>query len=168
MNATTILTFFLLLSVAGAQPSEHDLVIAGGRVMDPESGLDAVRHIGIRDGKVAAISERPLTGKIVLQAAGRVVAPGFIDLHSHGQTNQANEYQAHDGVTTALELEVGVPAVGTFLKSRANNSILNFGATSSHGAMRAMSLREFASEVASWQNSNSAGMRSDTKDAINR
>ena len=153
MNAATILTFFLLLSVAGAQPSGHDLVIAGGRVMDPESGLDAVRHIGVRDGKVAAISERPLTGKIVLQAAGRVVAPGFIDLHSHGQTNQANEYQAHDGVTTALELEVGVPAVGEFLKSRANNSILNFGATSSHGAMRAMSLREFASEVASWQNS---------------
>ena len=153
MNAATILMLFLLLSVAGAQPSEHDLVIAGGRVMDPESGLDAVRHIGIRDGKVAAISERPLTGKIVLQAAGRVVAPGFIDLHSHGQTNQANEYQAHDGVTTALELEVGVPAVGEFLKSRANNSILNFGATSSHGAMRAMSLREFASEVASWQNS---------------
>ena len=153
MNAATILTFFLLLSVAGAQPSGHDLVIAGGRVMDPESGLDAVRHIGVRDGKVAAISERPLTGKIVLQAAGRVVAPGFIDLHSHGQTNQANEYQAHDGVTTALELEVGVPAVGELLKSRANNSILNFGATSSHGAMRAMSLREFASEVASWQNS---------------
>ena len=89
MNAPRILTLFLLLSVAGAQPSEHDLVIAGGRVMDPESGLDAVRHIGIRDGKVAAISERPLTGKIVLQAAGRVVAPGFIDLHSHGQTNQA-------------------------------------------------------------------------------
>jgi len=154
MNATTILTFFLLLSVAGAQPSEHDLVIAGGRVMDPESGLNAVRHVGIRNGKVAAISERPLTGKIVLQAAGRVVAPGFIDLHSHGQTNQANEYQAHDGVTTALELEVGVPDVGTFLKSRANNSMLNFGATSSHGAMRAMSLREFASEVASWKNSN--------------
>jgi N-acyl-D-aspartate/D-glutamate deacylase len=153
MNATIILTFFSLLSIAGAQPSEYDLVIAGGRVMDPESGLNAVRHVAIRAGKVAEISERPLAGKIVLQAAGRIVAPGFIDLHSHGQTNQANEYQAHDGVTTALELEVGVPAVGTFLKSRENNSILNFGATSSHGAMRAMSLREFASEVASWQNS---------------
>ncbi len=145
----------LLLQVLGAQPqgSQYDLVIAGGRVMDPESGLDAVRHVGIRDGQVAAISERSLAGKISLQAAGRVVAPGFIDLHAHGQTNQANEYQAHDGVTTALELEVGVPSVGTFLKSRENNSLLNFGATSSHGATRVMALSEFASDSAAWQTS---------------
>ena len=77
----------------------------------------------------------------MLQAVGRVVAPGFIDLHAHGQTNRGNEFQAHDGVTTALELEVGVPAVGIFLKSVRDKSMLNFGATSSHGAMRAMSLR---------------------------
>src|SRR5688572_3818438 len=149
------LPLFLLLSVLGAQQPapQYELVIAGGRVMDPESGLDAVRHIGIRDGKIAGISEQPLTGKISLQAAGRVVAPGFIDLHAHGQTNQANEYQAHDGVTTALELEVGVPSVGTFLKSRENKSILNFGATSSHGAMRVMILSEFAAETAAWQKS---------------
>src|SRR5687768_3603234 len=155
MKAARILPLFWLLSVLGAQRqvSQYDLVIVGGRVMDPESGLDAVRHIGIRGGKIAAVSERPLAGKISLQAVGRVVAPGFIDLHAHGQTNQANEYQAHDGVTTALELEVGVPAVGTFLKSRDTNSILNFGATPSHGAMRAMSLPEFASELAGWRNS---------------
>jgi N-acyl-D-aspartate/D-glutamate deacylase len=154
MRAVRILPLFLLVSVIGAQPSvPYDLVIAGGRLMDPESGLDAVRHIGIRDGKVAAVSERPLIGRTVLQAVGRAVAPGFIDLHAHGQTNRANEYQAHDGVTTALELEVGVPAVGAFLKSRENKSILNYGATSSHGAMRTMSLHEFASEVAGWENS---------------
>jgi predicted amidohydrolase YtcJ len=147
-----VLSGFLM--AAGAQPGpQYDLVIAGGRVMDPESGLDALRHVGIRNGKVAAISEQSLTGKTVLQAGGRVVAPGFIDLHAHGQTNQANEYQAHDGVTTALELEVGVPSVGPFLKSRQNASILNFGATASHGAMRAMSMREFASETKAWQDS---------------
>ena len=133
--------------------AQYDVVIAGGRVIDPESGLDAVRHIGIRDGKIAAISQKPLSGKTVLNANGRVVSPGFIDLHAHGQTNQSNEYQAHDGVTTALELEVGVPAVGAFLKSRENNSILNFGATSSHGAMRTMSMREFASEREAWSKS---------------
>src|SRR4051794_13199734 len=99
MNAIRILPSVLLISVLGAQPqaAQYDLVITGGRVMDPESGLDAVRHIGVRDGKIAAVSERPLTGKVSLNAAGRVVAPGFIDLHAHGQTNQANEYQAHDG-----------------------------------------------------------------------
>lgn len=148
-----ILAIFLLASSLGAQNADYDLVISGGRVMDPESALDMVRNVGVRDGKVAIITDRPLTGKIQLQAVGRVVAPGFIDLHAHGQTNQANEYQAHDGVTTALELEVGVPAVGTFLKSRAGNSILNFGATASHGAMRAISLREFAAEAAGWKNS---------------
>jgi predicted amidohydrolase YtcJ len=131
MPLLRILPAFLLLSFLHAQPAPYDLVIAGGRVMDPESGLDAVRHIGIRGGRVAAVSERRLAGKVVLEAAGRVVSPGFIDLHAHGQTNQANEYQAHDGVTTALELEVGVPAVGAFLASRENQSILNFGATSS-------------------------------------
>lgn len=138
----------LFLPLLGAQPAaRYDVVIAGGRVMDPESGLDAMRHVGIRDGKIAAVSEQPLTGKVVLQVAGRVVAPGFIDLHAHGQTKEANEYQAHDGVTTALELEVGVPSVGAFLHSRETRSILNFGATASHGAMRVMSMREFSSSA---------------------
>ena len=66
---------------------QYDLVIANGRVMDPESGLDAVRHVGIRGGRIEAISVRPLTGKSVIDAKGKVVAPGFIDLHAHGQTN---------------------------------------------------------------------------------
>ncbi len=139
---------FLSLSTLFAQ---YDLVIAGGRVMDPETKLDAVRNIGIRAGKIAAISAQPLTGKTTIQAAGRVVAPGFIDLHAHGQSNIENEFQAHDGVTTALELEVGVPAVGAFLKGRENKAILNFGATASHGAMRAMAMREFAAEVPGWR-----------------
>jgi N-acyl-D-aspartate/D-glutamate deacylase len=144
-----VAALFFLPSLWG----QYDVVIADGRVMDPESGLDAVRHIGIRDGKIAAISERPLNGRTVLSAKGRVVSPGFIDLHSHGQTNQSNEYQAHDGVTTALELEVGVPAVGEFLKSRENKAILNFGATASHGAMRTMAMHEFAPQRKAWSNS---------------
>ena len=62
-----------------------DLVIAGGRVVDPETGLDAVRHVGIRDGAVVAVSESPLIGAVTVDATGLVVAPGFIDLHAHGQ-----------------------------------------------------------------------------------
>src|SRR3954465_10719196 len=64
---------------------DYDLVIANGRVMDPESGLDGPRHIGVRAGKVVAISETPLAGGQQIDARGLVVAPGFIDLHSHGQ-----------------------------------------------------------------------------------
>lgn len=141
----------LLVLLAATAHAQFDLVIANGRVMDPASGLDAVRHIGIRDGRIAAISEAPLTGKTTLDAKNRIVAPGFIDLHAHGQTNQANEYQAHDGVTTALELEVGVPNPARYLASRQGKSILNFGATVSHAASRAMGLPEFAGQVAAWR-----------------
>jgi dihydroorotase len=139
------LAFFVCLPLLA---QDYDVVIAGGRVMDPESGLDAVRSVGIRAGKIAVITEQPLTGRIVIQAAGRVVAPGFIDLHAHGQTNEANEYQAHDGVTTALELEVGVPFPGEFVRQRENRAMLNFGATVSHGATRALVMKELAPEVA--------------------
>ncbi len=133
----------LLLFAALPLLAQYDIVISGGHVMDPESGLNAVRHIGIRGGRIAAVSQTPLSGQTTLNAQGRIVAPGFIDLHAHGQTNEANEYQAHDGVTTALELEVGVPKVAEYLKSRTGNSILNFGATAAHGAMRAMVMKDF-------------------------
>jgi len=59
-----------------------DLVILGGRVMDPESGLDAVRNVGIRDGKIVAVTESALQGRETINAKGLVVAPGFIDMHN--------------------------------------------------------------------------------------
>ena len=52
----------VLASCAGQPSPGYDLVIANGRVMDPESGLDAVRHVGIRGGTIEAISETPLAG----------------------------------------------------------------------------------------------------------
>jgi len=130
--------------------AQYDLVIANGRVMDPESGLDAIRHVGIKNGKIAAISARPLKGTQTIDAKGHVVAPGFIDLHSHGITNAANEFQAHDGVTTALELESGVPSLKAYLKSREGKALLNYGATISHAATRVMAMKEFAAEAAKW------------------
>ena len=69
--------------------SSYDLVVANGRVMDPESGLDAVRHVGITAGRIAAVSETPLAGTRVIDAANHVVAPGFIDLHEHGQQEES-------------------------------------------------------------------------------
>jgi N-acyl-D-aspartate/D-glutamate deacylase len=75
--------------------------------MDPATRLDAVRHVGIRGGAIAAVSATPLTGKQTVDVAGLVVAPGFIDPHAHAQTLEGNRFQARDGVTTALELESG-------------------------------------------------------------
>src|ERR1039458_1975403 len=100
---------FLLLTPLSAQ--QYDLVIRNGRVIDPESGLDAVRHLGISAGKIQAVSAAPLEGRATIDATGLVVAPGFIDLHSHGQDTENYRYKAMDGVTTALEMEVGVADV---------------------------------------------------------
>ena len=143
----------LLFALTLSAQSQYDIVIANGRVMDPESKLDAPRNIGIRNGKIAAISTQPLTGKQTIDAKNRVVAPGFIDLHAHGQSPEANEYQAHDGVTTALELEVGVPEVARFLKSREGKARVNYGATASQGAMRTMSMRKYESQRPAWRQS---------------
>jgi N-acyl-D-glutamate deacylase len=65
-----------------AQGQTFDLAISNGRVMDPETGLDAIRSIGIRDGQIVAIEEGPLSGEVNIDASGLVVAPGFIDIHT--------------------------------------------------------------------------------------
>lgn len=94
-------------------------MLANGRVIDPESGLDDVRHVGIRGTQIAAVSKMPLTGKRVVDANGLVVAPGCIDLHAHGQELPSARMQAFDGVTTALELETGFLPVAKFYERRA-------------------------------------------------
>ena len=120
----------------------YDVVISGGRVMDPESGLDAVRHVGVRDGKIAAISESPLNGKTSIEAKGLVVAPGFIDLHEHGQEPRNYQFQAHDGVTTSLELEVGTDDVAKWYAAREGKSLINFGASIGHIPVRMRVMHE--------------------------
>ena len=119
-----------------APPPEFDLVILDGRVMDPETGLDAVRNVGINDDRIAMISERSLAGRDTIEAAGLVVAPGFIDLHAHGQDPVSNRLQAQDGVTTALEMEVGVYPVGEWLASREGKAPIHYGATVGHWPAR--------------------------------
>jgi N-acyl-D-aspartate/D-glutamate deacylase len=131
------LALMLLAGLAGCtRTPEYDLVLQGGRVMDPASGLDSVRNVGINGGKIAAISAEPLRGKQVVDVAGNVVAPGFIDLHAHGQTTSDMEIMARDGVTTALELEVGVYPVAPWYEAMAGKAPINFGATVSHIAAR--------------------------------
>jgi len=133
--AGSFLLFALALrapSPAAAQQPTYDLVLAGGRVMDPESGLDAVRYVGIRGGKIAAISATPLKGKTLLDAKGLVVAPGFVDLHAHGQDDENYRLYAMDGVTTALELEVGNEDVDGWYAAHAGKALVNYGVSSSH------------------------------------
>ncbi len=135
MRKHVLCLLFLCSSALFAQ--QYDTVIEGGRVIDPETKLDAVRNVGIQDGKIAKISDTPLKGRRVIRAAGLVVAPGFIDLHQHGQDLVSQRVKAFDGVTTALEMEIGAPDVAQFLKSKEGHSLIHYGTTASHLAARA-------------------------------
>lgn len=94
----------------GAQES-FDLIIRGGLVIDPESGFEGVRDVGIRGDRIAAISEAPLSAPEMLEAGGLVVAPGFIDLHRHAHGDDSYRYAVRDGVTSVFELEIGTADV---------------------------------------------------------
>jgi len=127
----------LALFATSACAQQYDVVLEGGRVMDPETGADAVRNLGIRDGKIVRISSEALSGREVIHAAGLIVAPGFIDLHQHGQDLASQRVKALDGVTTALELELGAPDVAQFLKAKEGHSLIHYGSSASHVAARA-------------------------------
>ena len=125
----------------------YDLVISGGRVMDPESKLDAVRNVGIRNGKIVALSTSPLSGKSTIDAKGLVVAPGFIDLHEHGQEARNYQFQAHDGVTTSLELEVGTDYVDKWYAAREGKALINYGVSIGHIPVRMAVMHDDASWI---------------------
>lgn len=128
----------LLVAVALAQP--YDVAIHNGRVLDPESGLDAVRHIAIRGGRIAAVAASPMAAARVIDAKGLVIAPGFIDLHSHGQDAENYRAKAMDGVTSALELEVGTADVEKWYADRAGKALVHYGVTIGHIPVR---MRQF-------------------------
>lgn len=108
----------------------HDLMIRGGRVIDPESGRDEVVDVAVHRGAIAAIGRDLGMAAQIIDARGLVVAPGFIDLHAHGQSLPADRMQAFDGVTTSLELELGVWPVARWYEEQADTGrTLNYGAS---------------------------------------
>jgi N-acyl-D-aspartate/D-glutamate deacylase len=138
MRKLIFFLFFLALSTTIVCAQQYDLVLEGGRIMDPETGLDAVRNVGIRDGKIVCVSSEALSGRRVIHAGGLVVAPGFIDLHQHGQELESQRVKALDVVTTALELEICAPDVAQFLKAKEGQSLIHYGTSASHVAARAL------------------------------
>ena len=125
-----------LVALTATAAESFDTVIANGRVMDPQTGLDAIRHVGISKGTIGAISKDPLKGRITINGKGLVVAPGIIDMHQHGQTPEDYPYKAMDGVTTALELEVGTADVDLWYKIRKGKTPINFGVSVGHIPVR--------------------------------
>ncbi|MBM3737723.1 MAG: amidohydrolase family protein [Acidobacteria bacterium] len=125
-----------LILCARAASAQFDIAINNARVVDPESRLDAVRHLGIRDGKIAAVSQQPLRARLVIDATGLVAAPGFIDLHWHGQDPASDPWEAMDGVTSSLELEIGTADIDGYYKAREGRSMIHHGAAAGHAPVR--------------------------------
>ncbi|MGH7650652.1 MAG: amidohydrolase family protein [Gemmatimonadaceae bacterium] len=114
----------------------YDRVILGGRVIDPESNFDAVRNVGLRDGRIAVVTEDEVAGRDTIDARGLVVAPGFIDVHSHGTTDETYRLQSMDGVTTTMELEVGASDVDAWYRERRPGQRINYGVSIGHIKVR--------------------------------
>ena len=114
----------------------YDIVISGGRIIDPDSGMDSVGNVAISDGKIAEISLSELSAEETINAEGNVVCPGFIDLHCHPQDTEIFEVQAKDGVTTTLELEVGTGDISEFYSRWKGNAAVNYGASIGHIPVR--------------------------------
>ncbi len=132
MKKSIISAAFLILALTpgdSTSTAAYDLVINNGRVMDPETNFDAVRNVGIKDGTIALITKEKITGQKTIDATGQVVAPGFIDIHAHGQNIGDYRMQAMQGVTTMLELESGVLPIGEWYAKQAQKNLpIHYGA----------------------------------------
>lgn len=117
-------------------PAPYDLVILNGRVMDPESGLDAIRNLAITGTTIQAITNARVSGKVAIDASGLVVSPGFIDLHQHNHEPEALRAKILDGVTAAFEMELGVRDVDEWYAMVQGTSPIHYGAAIGHSTIR--------------------------------
>jgi N-acyl-D-glutamate deacylase len=136
------LAISMALTLVPAQAKDYDVVILNGRVMDPETNFDAVRNVGIKDGRIATITRKQIKGKQSIDATGHVVAPGFIDTHNHWQRTMGYKIALRDGVTTSFDLEFGTVGtrVAEWYAEREGKTQMNYGTASSHEAARSVVL----------------------------
>lgn len=134
-----------LLSCPVFAQVNFDLVILGGRVVDPESMRDSVANVGIKDGRIAAITKSPISGQQTIDAKGLVVAPGFIDGHFHYPKTMGYKLALRDGRTTLMDLEVGTlgTLVDKWYQERNGKTQVNYGAATSHELARSLILDGF-------------------------
>lgn len=131
--------FFSALAQSKTISSElYDTVILGGRVMDPETLTDRVANVGIRKGQIALITDNAIRGKVIIDAKGLVVAPGFIDIHSHTPTRLGEHLSVLDGITTQLDLEAGAYPPTRYGYQYRGGAQLHYGSSVGHFAIRGL------------------------------
>jgi N-acyl-D-aspartate/D-glutamate deacylase len=162
ISTTLLLSAILALSANNTAEEYFDVVVLQGRVMDPESGRDAVRNVGIQGGKIRRITGKMLKGRVIIDAKGLVVAPGFIDLHVHDMHEEHHRAQAMDGVTTALELEIGTADIDQWYAKREGTTLINYGVSVGHVPVRMSVMKDPGSFVPIGD----AARRSATEDEI--
>jgi dihydroorotase len=91
----------LLAPVPHALAQNYELIIRGGRVIDPSTGLDATRDVAIAGGRIVAVEASiPTNAAETIDARGRIVAPGLVDIHSHAaRSKEGPPLSLQDGVT---------------------------------------------------------------------
>lgn len=111
----------------------YDTVVAEGRVIDPDSGFDAVAYVGIDGGTITQISVEPLRGQRTINASGLIVAPGFIDILSYRPNGYGDWYKIADGVTSNLCLHGLDDPMAEFLaKTAPLQPPVNYGGSVDH------------------------------------
>ena len=106
---------------------EFDIVILNGRVMDPETNFDGVRNVGVKDGKIAIITEASIKGKETIDATGHVVAPGFIEGHQHATDPFSRKVNLRDGLTTQMDFEAGAGDIAKWYATHEGKTQSNYG-----------------------------------------
>lgn len=132
-----------------ALAADCDVALLNGRVMDPETRFDGVRNVCIKGDRIATITEEAISGEREIDATGHVVAPGFINTHSHSFGGFDQKMMAHDGTTTILDTESGVADAGLFYDKYKGNSFLNYGSGMGHEEIRRVVMDGVPVELAS-------------------
>lgn len=148
MKLTLQILLCFLLSLAPAvqttQPQTYDVIIRGGRIVDGTGNAWFRADIALRGDTIAAIGNLAgATARRVIEANGQVIAPGFIDTHSHARRTIFEESKAENyirqGVTTAIEGPDGsspLPLKPFFDQLRQARIAINMGALVGQGSVR--------------------------------